>query len=57
MNPECQPLLALFARRLSQAHITLITSERQYRFNLFVADEKITHLIAIIACICVPYRN
>lgn len=46
MDPECQPLLALFACYLPQAQITLITSQHQYLFNLFIADEGVTHSIA-----------
>lgn len=45
MNPECQSLLALFACCFPQAHITLITSQHQYLFNLFMADERVTHSI------------
>lgn len=45
MDPECQSLLALFACYFPQAQITLITSQHHYLFNLFMADEKVTHSI------------
>lgn len=45
MDPECQSLLALFAQRFPLAHITLITSAHQYLLNLFIVNERITHVI------------
>lgn len=45
MDPEYQSLLALVACYFPQAQITLITSQHHYLFNLFMADEKVTHSI------------
>jgi hypothetical protein len=47
MDPECQLLLTLFARRLPQARITLITLKHHYLFNLFIANERVTHCIVL----------
>lgn len=53
MNPEYQSLLALFAYCFPQAQITLITSKHQHLFNLFIADEGITHCIGF-SCAYLP---
>lgn len=45
MTPECQWLLAYLSSCLPQATITLDISKHQYRFTLFIPDEKVSHLL------------